>query len=121
MLLCSLFYEAISLMSYLVLFCSCVFQSFLHCDYLAWGRERANLSVFLYVCSICACMVMSVASSSCCLGRAVVCDCGTPWTFLLPFFDTEMKLVKLAKAVKLRFFYRGPVSGFLELHIAIVP
>ena len=21
-----------------------------------------------------------------CLGRAVVCDCGTPWTFLLPFF-----------------------------------
>ena len=20
------------------------------------------------------------------LGRAVVCDCGTPWTFLLPFF-----------------------------------
>ena len=22
-----------------VLFCSCVFQSFEHCDYLAWGRE----------------------------------------------------------------------------------
>ena len=21
-----------------------------------------------------------------CLGRAAVCDCGTPWTFLLPFF-----------------------------------
>ena len=20
------------------------------------------------------------------LGRAAVCDCGTPWTFLLPFF-----------------------------------
>ena len=51
----------------------------------------------------------------------MVSDCGTPWTFLLSFFDTEMKLVKLAKAVKLRFFYRGPVSGFLELHIAIVP
>ena len=29
-----------------VLFCSCVFQSFEHCDYLAWGRERANLSAF---------------------------------------------------------------------------
>ena len=23
------------------------------------------------------------------LGRAAVCDCGTPWTFLLPFFAVE--------------------------------
>ena len=29
---------------------------------------------------------LSVSSSSWCLGRAAVCDCGTPWTFLLPFF-----------------------------------
>ena len=29
---------------------------------------------------------MSVTSSSWCLGMAAVCDCGTPWTFLLPFF-----------------------------------
>ena len=29
----------------------------------------------------------SSSSSSWCLGRAAVCDCGTPWTFLLPFFD----------------------------------
>ena len=29
--------------------------------------------------------VVSVSSSSWCLGRAAVCDCGTPWTFLLPF------------------------------------
>ena len=28
---------------------------------------------------------LSVFSSSWCLGRAAVCDCGTPWTFLLPF------------------------------------
>ena len=33
-------------MSYLVSFCSCVFQSFDHCNYLAWGKERANLSAF---------------------------------------------------------------------------
>ena len=26
-------------------------------------------------------------SSSWCLGRVAVCDCGTPWTFLLPFFS----------------------------------
>ena len=29
---------------------------------------------------------LSVSSSSWGLGRAAVCDCGTPWTFLLPFF-----------------------------------
>ena len=35
-----------------------------------------DLRMFGFVCS----------SSSCCLGRVAVCDCGTPWTFLLPFF-----------------------------------
>ena len=38
------------------------------------------------VCSICACLDLSVSSSSWGLGRAAVCDCGTPWTFLLAFF-----------------------------------
>ena len=51
------------------------------------GEERANLFCFSYVCSICACLVLSVSSSSWCLERAAVCDCGTPWTFLLPFLD----------------------------------
>ena len=32
------------------------------------------------------CLDLSVSSSSWGLGRAAVCDCGTPWTFLLPFF-----------------------------------
>ena len=41
---------------------------------------------FSHVCSICVCLDLSVSSSSWCLGRAAVCDCGTPWTFLLPFF-----------------------------------
>ena len=34
-------------------------------------------------------MVLSVSSSSWCLGRFVVCDCGTPWTFLFPFCFTD--------------------------------
>ena len=53
------------------------------------GEERANLSnlsAFRKSCSICACLVLSVSSSSLCLGRAAVCDCGTPWTFLFTFF-----------------------------------
>ena len=41
---------------------------------------------FSYICSICACLVLSVSSSSWCLGRAAVYDCGIPWTFFLPFF-----------------------------------
>ena len=32
---------------------------------------------------------MSVSSSSWGLGRAAVCDCGTPWTFLSPFFQLQ--------------------------------
>ena len=30
------------------------------------------------------------SSSSWGLGRAAVCDCGTPWTFLLPFFHIQV-------------------------------
>ena len=42
------------------------------------GEVRANLSTFR--------LDLSVSSSSWGLGRAAVCDCGTPWTFLLPVF-----------------------------------
>ena len=45
LLLCGLFYEAICCLSFRVSFCSCVFQSFKYCDYLAW-EESANLSAF---------------------------------------------------------------------------
>ena len=37
------------------------------------GEERANLSVFSYVCSICACLDLSVSSSSWGLERVAVC------------------------------------------------
>ena len=49
------------------------------------GEERADLSAFHTL--ICACLDLSVSSSSWGLRRAAVCDCGTPWTFLLPFFE----------------------------------
>ena len=50
------------------------------------GEERANLSAFRTFCSVYACLDLSVFSSSWGLGRAAVCDCGTPWTFLLLFW-----------------------------------
>ena len=49
------------------------------------GEERANLSAFRTFVRY-ACLDLSVSSSSWGLGRAAVCDCGTPWTILLPFF-----------------------------------
>ena len=30
------------------------------------------------------------------LGRAAVCDCGTPWTFLLPFLDGSYSVFMLS-------------------------
>ena len=48
--------------------------------------KRELILVLSYVCSICACLDLSISSSSWCQRRAAVCDCGTPWTFLLPFF-----------------------------------
>ena len=45
--------------------------------------KRELILVLSDVCSIYACLVLSVFSSSWCLGRAAVCDCGTRWTFLL--------------------------------------
>ena len=49
---------------------------------------------FSYVCSVCACLDLSVFSSFWGLGRAAVCDCGTPWTFLLPFFIQKVEMVQ---------------------------
>ena len=50
------------------------------------GEERANLSAFRTFVQFVLVYILSVSSSSWDLGRAAVCDCGTPWTFLLPFF-----------------------------------
>ena len=48
------------------------------------GEERANLSAFRTFVRFALCLVLSVSFSSWCLARTAVCDCGTPWTFLLP-------------------------------------
>ena len=67
---------------YFVLVC---FQSFLALQLPRLGKRELILVLFVRLFS-CACLVLSVSSSSWCLGRAAVCDCSTPWTFLLPFF-----------------------------------
>ena len=44
--------------------------------------KRELILVLYFLRSICACLVLSVSSSSWCLGKAAVCNCGTPWTSL---------------------------------------
>ena len=63
-------------------------------QHLAGYVEVFGTEVESAFCSICACLDLSVSSSSWGLGRAVFCDCGTPWTFLLPFFDTKLKVYR---------------------------
>ena len=54
-----------------------------------WGVGGGWSWCFSCVCSVCACLGLSVSSSCWGLGRAAVCDCGTPLTFILPFFPCK--------------------------------
>ena len=51
------------------------------------GEEGELILVHSYVCYICVCLGLSVSSCAWCLGRVAVCNCGIPWTFLLPCFE----------------------------------
>ena len=48
------------------------------------GKRELILVLFVRLFGLCL-FRFSVPSSSWGLGRAAVCDCGPPWTFLLPF------------------------------------
>ena len=51
------------------------------------GEKRDSLGVFVLLFDL-RMFGLSVSSSSWCLGRVAAYDCGTPWTFLLPFFSS---------------------------------
>ena len=53
------------------------------------GKRELILVFFVGLFGLCL-FRLSVSSSSWCLGRAAVCDCGTLWTFLLPFFSCDL-------------------------------
>ena len=51
------------------------------------GEEGAGLCASrAFICLFCTCFC-HFSSSSWCRGLVAVCDCGTPWTFLLTFLD----------------------------------
>ena len=82
-------------MSYFVILL-CVFQSF-SIAITSLGEERANLSTFCtFVRFGLVCFCLFLLS----LGVwAAVSDCGTPWTFLLPFFGTKCRLKNFKTAI----------------------
>ena len=47
------------------------------------GKRDLILVLFIRLFDLC---LFGFVCFSWCLGRAAVCDCGMPWTFLLPFF-----------------------------------
>ena len=88
-------------MSYLVSFCSCVFQSFKHCDYLAWGRERELILVlFVRLFDLClfgfvGFLFLLVSVKSCGLWYWHSLDFSFSLTFFLhTFTSSKMDLLK---------------------------
>ena len=71
------------------------------------GKRELILVLFVRLFGLCL-FRLSVFSSSWGLGRAAVCDCGTPWTFLLPFLDPRCWVL-----------YRFLIIAFLSMHITM--
>ena len=68
-----------------MLFC-CVFQSFYVAVRLPrLGKRELILVLFVRLFDL-RLFDFDCSSSPWCLGRAAACDCGTSWTFLLPFY-----------------------------------
>ena len=91
------------------------------------GEERANLSALRTFVRFMLVLVLSVFSSFKCLGRAAVCDCCTPWTFLLPvFFKLGRKhrgvcTSKITKLVPIGNPRLPPWSPYYNLFLASSP
>ena len=73
-------------MPYLVSYCSVFFNPF-SIAITSLGEERADLNAFCMFFRFVLVWICRFPSSSWCLGKATVSDCGTPWTFLLPFLE----------------------------------
>ena len=58
------------------------------------GKRELILVLFVRLFDLCL-FWFAVSSSSWGLGRAAVCDCDTPWTFLLPFFRTFVQFARV--------------------------
>ena len=62
------------------------FVAYSSCIFVLKVHDMVLITVKTLQCKSANCTTQSVSSSSWGLGRAAVCDYGTPWTFFLPFF-----------------------------------
>ena len=92
----------------------CIFSPF-SIEITSLGVERANLSAFRTFVRFA--LVWSVSASSWCLSWAAVCDCGTSWTFLLPFFfKKNIKLDPKRVILRIMGHFDGVKCTAIELH-----
>ena len=81
----------------LVPFCSYVFSPF-NIAITSLGEERANLSAF---CTFVRFMLVWICRFPLPLGRAAVCDCGTPCSYI--FLYSYMRLKSYRSCLKAKF------------------
>ena len=63
-----------------------------------WEERAGRCASRALVCLLCTRLFLSFFFSSWCRGLAAICDCGTPWTFLLTFFySTHTQLTLLSQ------------------------
>ena len=79
------------------------------------GKRELILVLFVRLFDLC-CLVLSASTSSWCLGRAAVSDCGIPWTFLLPLFGFETMLSNGTVSIKMY-----DKRNDLDFSIVIIP
>ena len=86
MWLCRLFYGALNVLKYSRALVLLFLRSPVGVVVASLGEGEASLCACrAFVCLFCVCWFLSFFFSSWCRLLAAVCDCGTPWTFLLTF------------------------------------
>ena len=85
-----------------MLFCSCVFSPF-SIGITSLGEERASLAAFRAFVRFCACLVLSVSSSSWCLGRDAFLIVALGGLFSYPFlvFRNANNVIKAVCRLKM--------------------
>ena len=63
------------------------------------GKKELILVLFVHLFDLCLFGFLLVS------GKAAVCDCGTPWTFLLPFFRVNTEFYPLLFSLILKCMY----------------
>ena len=108
-------------MSYLVSFCSCVFLVLLALRIPHLGKRELILVLFARLFDLCLFGFVDFVFLLAVREELRLCDCGTPWTFLLPFFSVwplnDFRFIsEFDKAVLISMYFSVP--SLITLHLA---